>query len=67
MKSALPLSMHALINIAIISTILVTVWLTNNPLAILGLSFLQHMPVFPPEHLVADQENDENNPIGFVT
>ena len=70
MKSAKPLVFHFLINLAVIVAVVGVTLLTGNALAILGLTFLQSMPVFPPEHMIDhgdDTEDDvENSPIGFV-
>lgn len=69
MKSAKPLAFHFLINFAIILAVVGVTFLTGNALAILGLTFLQSMPVFPPEHMIDrgdETEDAENSPIGFV-
>ena len=70
MKSAKPLVFHFLINLAVIAAVVGVTLLTGNALAILGLTFLQSMPVFPPEHMIDrcdDTEDDvENSRIGFV-
>ena len=58
-----------LINFAIILAVVGVTFLTGNALAILGLTFLQSMPVFPPEHMIdrGDEAEDAgNSPIGFV-
>ena len=71
MKSAKPLVFHFLINLAVIAAVVGVTLLTDNALAILGLTFLQSMPVFPPEHMIDRGDDDEaedagNSPIGFV-
>lgn len=68
MNSAKPLLFHFLLNAMVVFASVAVVLLTDNPLGILGLFFLQSMPVFPPEHLVEREgESDEqNDPIGFV-
>ena len=69
MKAAKPLIFHFLLNVAIVAACVGIAFYTQNPLAILGLTFLQSMPVFPPEHMVQQQDEDEEEPgkIGFVT
>lgn len=67
MKAAKPLIFHFLLNLAIVCACVGIVFLTENPLAILGLTFLQSMPVFPPEHMVQREEEQEGGSIGFVT
>lgn len=68
MKSAKPLIFHFLINLGVILAVVGVTFLTENALAILGLTFLQSMPVFPPEHMVEGAEPEqESAPIGFVT
>lgn len=57
---------HALIlNIAIVLLIAFVIWLTSNPLALIGIVFLKEMPY----GLLAqddDEEEEKSNPIGFV-
>ncbi len=70
MKAAMPLIFHFLLNVAIVAACVGIAFLTENPLAILGLTFLQSMPVFPPEHMVQSAQDDgeeEPGKIGFVT
>lgn len=70
MKAAKPLIFHFLLNVAIVAACVGIAFYTQNPLAILGLTFLQSMPVFPPEHMVQqsqDDDGEELGKIGFVT
>lgn len=52
-----------ILNFAIIVLIAVIVFVTNNPLAMLGLFFLQTMPYEPPEE---GEETDATGPMGFI-
>lgn len=67
MKSSKPLVFHFLVNLGVILAVVGVTFMTNNPLAILGLTFLQSMPVFPPEHMIQREEDEEGKPIGFVS
>lgn len=67
MKSSKPLVFHFLVNLAVVLASVGVIFLTNNPLGILGLFFLQQMPVFPPEHMIQREEDEEGKPIGFVS
>lgn len=59
-----PMIPALLLNIFIIAVVCVTLYLTRNPLAILGLFFLQQMPVIvnQPEY----EEPEDARSIGFM-
>lgn len=54
---------HALIlNLAIIGLIVVALFVTGNPLVLMGVVFLKEMPY----GLLAQDEEPEGRPIGFI-
>lgn len=63
--------LYILIVIGIIATIIVTLFVTHNPLAILGLYFIPQVPVLPnmdhmPLDAYGDDDEDDGGAIGFT-
>ena len=51
-----PTFLTALLNIMIVISLVVIGWITNNPLAIMGLLMLQSIPLLPPKFTMNDIE-----------
>lgn len=54
-----------ILNIAILGLIAFVIWLTSNPLALLGIVFLKEMP-FGLMLQGGEEDEEEGRPMGFI-